>query len=167
MDVNIQIYTYEKNMTLFTQTIEYALRAVVWLADHPDRSQTTQQIAAATRVPAGYLSKVLQNLGRGGLVRAQRGLHGGFMLTRSPEELTVLDVINVVDPIERIRECPLGLESHGTNLCPLHRKLDDALAAIEEAFGKSTIADLLETPSKSRPLCDVTIEGKPAAAASP
>lgn len=120
---------------LFSQTTEYALRAVVWLADHVGEPQTTQQIAKATKVPAKYLVKVLQPLGRAGLVHAQRGLGGGFTLARSPQDLTVLDIIDVVEPLERIETCPLGLKAHGVNLCPLHRKLDDAIAILREAFG--------------------------------
>lgn len=141
----------------FSQTAEYALRAVVWLADHLDTPQTTRQIADATRVPAGYLAKVLQAMGRAGLVRAQRGLGGGFTLARLPDELSVLDVINAVDPIQRIHTCPLKLEAHGTNLCPLHRKLDDAIALIEDAFSSSTIADLIQTPGQNNPLCSAAI----------
>ena len=144
---------------LFSHTSEYALRAAVHLAVHVDHPQTNQQIAEATRVPAGYLSKVLQAMGRGGLVRAQRGLGGGFTLSREPKDMTVLDVVNAVDPIGRITECPLGLKAHGTNLCPLHRRLDDALAQVEQVLGDTTLAELIETPGGSRPLCEVTIDG--------
>lgn len=151
---------------LFSQTAEYALRAAVHLAANVGRAQTNQQIADATRVPAGYLSKVLQALGRGGLVRAQRGIGGGFTLGRAPAEITVLDVVNAVDPVERINECPLGLKAHGRNLCPLHRKLDDALALIENAFGSTTLADVLKAPGRNRPLCDVTVDGEPPTAAA-
>lgn len=52
-----------------SQTAEYALRAVVWLASQPERALNTRQISAATQVPAGYLSKVLQALARAGLER--------------------------------------------------------------------------------------------------
>ncbi|MFW6059824.1 MAG: RrF2 family transcriptional regulator [Phycisphaeraceae bacterium] len=144
---------------MISQTVEYALRAVVFLAVDPDSPRTTEQIAERTRVPRGYLSKVLQQLGRAGLVQSQRGLHGGFTLVRGPAEISVLEVVNAVDPIQRIRRCPLGLESHGTQLCPLHRRLDDALAMVEEAFSSSTIADMLARPGESAPLCDVTVEG--------
>ena len=144
---------------MFSQTVEYALRAAVLLAADPDRPQTTEQIADRTRVPRGYLSKVLQHLGRADLVHAQRGLHGGFTLNRPPEQITVLEVVNAVDPIQRIRECPLGLEAHGKNLCPLHRRLDDAMAMIEAVFGRTTLAEVLADPSESKPLCEVTVEG--------
>ena len=140
---------------MFSQTAEYALRAVVWLADNEAAPVTTQQIARATQVPADYLSKVMQALGRAGLVSAQRGKNGGFLLTRPARRVTILDVINCVDPIVRIRKCPLNLKSHGRVLCPLHRKLDDAMDHIEQAFSSTTIADLLEEPTTSKPLCNI------------
>jgi Rrf2 family nitric oxide-sensitive transcriptional repressor len=138
---------------MISQTAEYALRAIVFLADQGE-ARTTQQIAAATHVPASYLSKVMQSLSRSRVVRSQRGLHGGFTLAKSPEELSVWDIIDAVDPIQRIRTCPLGLKAHGVKLCPLHRRLDDALALVENAFRESTVADLLQEPTKSKPLCD-------------
>ena len=147
---------------MFSQTVEYALRAVVVLASQPGTPMTTQRIATGTHVPAGYLSKVLQNLGRAGIVHSQRGVHGGFRLTRDPADLNVLEVVNAVDPIRRINTCPLGLEAHGTQLCPLHRRLDDALAYVEQAFRESTIADLIDQPGQNKPLCNLTVEGETA-----
>ena len=143
---------------MISQTAEYALRAIVFLAGQ-DEPQTTQQIAEVTRVPAGYLSKVLQNLAREGLVHSQRGLHGGFTLTKPPKRLTVWEVIDAVDPIQRIRSCPLGLKSHGANLCPMHRRLDDAMADVEKAFRRSTVAELLADPNPSKPLCEFPATG--------
>jgi Rrf2 family nitric oxide-sensitive transcriptional repressor len=141
---------------MFSQTAEYALRAVTFLASHEDSPQTTQQIAKATQVPIGYLSKVMQGLGRAHLVQSQRGLHGGFTLARPAAELTVLDIIQAVDPIQRIRSCPLGLKGH-INLCPLHRRLDHAMKLVEEALRQSSIAELLAEPERARgipiPLC--------------
>jgi Rrf2 family protein len=144
-----------KETTVMTsQTAEYALRAVVWLASRPDRALTTQEISRATKVPAGYLSKVLQGLARAGLVVSNPGRGGGFLLARDAEQICVLDVVNAVDGIQRIRKCPLNLRSHGRVLCPLHKRLDEALAMVEEAFAKSTIAELIATPSTSTPLCN-------------
>lgn len=135
---------------MITQTAEYALRAMVYLADQ-DQARTTSAIAEKTQVPAGYLAKVMQGLSKAGLVHAQRGLHGGFVLMRSADDLTVLEVINAVEPIRRFHECPLGL--HGKNLCPLHRKLDDAAKTIEVSFASTTVADLNSVPRSRKPLC--------------
>lgn len=137
-----------------SQTAEYALRAIVWLASHPDHALSTLQISAATRVPAGYLSKVLQALARGKLVVSSSGRNGGFLLARPPQRISVLNVINAVDGIQRIKKCPLGLRSHHRVLCPLHKRLDDAMATVERAFADSTIAELLAESSTSTPLCE-------------
>jgi Rrf2 family transcriptional regulator, nitric oxide-sensitive transcriptional repressor len=138
---------------MLSQTVEYALRAAVHLAAQAPSPRTTDQIAQATRVPRAYLSKVLQSLVRSGLVASQRGLRGGMTLCRKPAELTILEVVNAVEPIQRIRNCPLGLAAHGIHLCPLHARVDQALALVEEAFAKTTLAEILATPSASVPLC--------------
>lgn len=141
---------------MISRTAEYALRAIVCLAERKDQPLTTQQIAEATHVPAGYLSKVLQALGRSELVVSQRGLHGGFTVGRDPREISVLDVINAVDPVQRIHQCPLGLKSHGKELCTLHRRLDNAMEMVEQVFMNTTVAEVLADPHKSRPLCEVS-----------
>jgi Rrf2 family transcriptional regulator, nitric oxide-sensitive transcriptional repressor len=140
---------------MFSQTVEYALRAVVYLADQDPEARTTEQIAARTLVPKAYLSKVLQALVKGGVVRSQRGLHGGMALAKEAGELTILEVVNAVEPIQRIRTCPLGLSAHGARLCPLHRRLDNAMASVEEAFRGTTLAEVLAEPTQSPPLCEL------------
>jgi Rrf2 family transcriptional regulator, nitric oxide-sensitive transcriptional repressor len=137
---------------MFSRTVEYALRSMVYLAGEAE-ARTTQQIADATRVPVAYLSKVLQSLNRQGLLKSIRGLHGGASLARTPEEITIWDVVQAVEPIQRINTCPLGLDAHSTNLCALHRKIDDALGHIERVFRESTLALILADPNPSKPLC--------------
>ncbi|MGV3525043.1 MAG: RrF2 family transcriptional regulator [Candidatus Sericytochromatia bacterium] len=133
---------------MISQTTEYALRAMVHLANGQAAdgrvSQTAQQIAAGTKVPLGYLSKVLQSLSRGGLIRSQRGLGGGFSLSREASEISVYEIVQLVDPLKRIHSCPLGLDAHRHALCPLHAKLDGAMALVENSFRKTSIADLIE-----------------------
>lgn len=143
---------------MISQTAEYALRAVVALGARPDQPLTTQQIANATKVPAGYLSKVLQALGKAGFVEARRGLHGGYVLSKPLDELTVFDVVNAVEPLKRIEHCPLRLAAHTVHLCALHRRLDDAFALTAAVFKETTIGALLAEPNPSQPLCDLTPE---------
>lgn len=139
---------------MISQTAEYALRSVVCLASYPQTALTTGQIAKITKVPGSYLSKVLQALGKSGIVRSQRGLHGGFSLAKPAEELSLLEVINTVDPIQHIDRCPLDLDQHGSNLCPLHKRLNDSICMIEKAYRESTIGDLLRESTGSKPLCE-------------
>jgi Rrf2 family protein len=139
---------------MLPKTSEYALRAVVWLSRDPERTESADQLAIQTKVPRRYLHKVLQDLVRAELVRSQSGPGGGYALACRPEKITILDVVNAVAPLERIRHCPLGLTSH-TRLCPLHAELDRVYAATEAALSRVTIAELLRSTSAIVPLCQV------------
>lgn len=142
---------------MFSQTTEYALRATVFLAQQADKTQTRYQISQATKVPVDYLAKVMRSLVSAGLVSASRGLHGGFMLAREVDEISILDVVNAVEPLKRLKGCPLGIASHGKRLCPLHRELDDAVATIERAFASTQLSELVDRRQRIRPLCEVPL----------
>jgi len=138
---------------VISQTAEYALRAIVFLADNAGEAHTTEEIARATKVPVGYLAKIMQGLSRSRLVNSQRGLHGGFTLIKAPTELSIYEVVQAVDPIMRIDSCPLQLEGHGDELCPLHRTLDQAMGQVEELFRKTMVDQMINLPGANRPLC--------------
>lgn len=138
---------------MLSQTIEYALRAMTFLASNEGgASFNSETIAERTKVPKGYLSKILRDLVVAELVESQRGPNGGFSLARTANRISMLDVVNAVDPIPRIRKCPLGNPAH-LQLCPLHRRLDDAIGIIEREFKQTTLAEVLETNSRSGPQC--------------
>lgn len=131
---------------MFSQTAEYALRAAVALAEAATTasySLSTAQLAERTQVPSQYLSKVLQQLQRAGILRATRGKYGGYHLARAAEGISILDVVNAVDPLQRIRRCPLGRPEHAHALCPLHHQMDAALAQIEATLGAQSLAGLI------------------------
>lgn len=139
---------------MLSKTAEYALRVAVSLAQSPDRLASADELAEVTKIPRRYLHKVVQDLARGGLVRSQPGPGGGYSIARSPKKITILDVVNAVAPLERIRHCPLGLTTH-TRLCPLHRELDKVYAETEKAFARVTLDQLLRSTSTIVPLCEV------------
>ncbi len=137
---------------MFSQTVEYALRAVVCLAAQPDKPMKTHAISDLTHVPVDYLFKVLQSLARAGIVSASRGKHGGFVLETPADKLTCLAVVNAIDPMPRIRECPLDLPEHEHHLCALHRRIDAAMASVESAMASTTIAEIVADTGNQPPL---------------
>lgn len=139
--------------TMISRTAEYALRAVVCLTAHAEQALSADVLAEKTKVPRRYLTRVMQDLAAAGLVGSRSGPGGGYMLVQPSDELTILEVITAVAPLERIRSCPLGLKSH-TSLCPLHAELDRAFAATEAAFAAVTIRQLLDSTSPIVPLCE-------------
>ncbi len=139
---------------MLSKTAEYALRAVACMGVRSDSSCSADYMAEKTKVPRRYLHRVLQDLVAADLVTSRPGPGGGYELRRGTESITILQVVNAVSPLERIRSCPLGLSTH-TTLCPLHEALDNAYAATEAAFAGVTIKELLESTSPVIPLCDI------------
>ena len=120
---------------MFSQSVEYALRAAVVQADHPGATATTEQVAGRAGVPAAYLAKLLQSLTRAGLVRSQRGVGGGVGLARDPGSISLLDVVTAIEPVGRVRGRRPGFAG-------LDDRLDAAVGGIEQALADTTLAEL-------------------------
>jgi DNA-binding IscR family transcriptional regulator len=73
---------------------------------------------------------------------------------RDPGTLTLWEVVNALEPFQRISTCPLGLRSHGSRLCPLHSSLDNALGTMETLFRSMTVSQMLSQPGAVTPLCE-------------
>jgi Rrf2 family protein len=121
---------------MFSQTVEYALRAMVQLAADAPEASTTRQIAAKTKVPSAYLAKVLQSMRRAGLIHSRRGVGGGVTLAHQPKDISLLEVIDAVEPLKRGG-------GKGRRASPLQRTLDAALAEVRKMFLATSLADML------------------------
>jgi len=133
---------------------------MAWLALSPDELVPTVALAERTRVPSHYLAKVLQQLSAADLVTGRRGVRGGYKLARSASDITMMDVVRSVSRLDRIKTCPLGIANHGTNLCPLHRMMDQVSKVVMEVLDGKTLADLVDQPGMSTPLCEVKVSQK-------
>ena len=85
---------------MLPKTAEYALRVSVCLAQSPDKLSAADELAEVTKIPRRYLHKVVQDLARKGLVRSQPGPGGGYSIDKAPKQITILDVVNAVAPLE-------------------------------------------------------------------
>jgi Rrf2 family nitric oxide-sensitive transcriptional repressor len=153
---------------MLSTTAEYALRIMIVLAESEQEPTTSERIAALTKVPTDYSVKVLQMLARAGLVRAQRGRGGGFQIDCDPACTTLLDVVNAIDPLERITSCPASRDTHVGQLCPLHSRLDEIIVLLQDSFRKMTLTSVIEGspgPALCRP--DLAEEGETAAEPRP
>ena len=136
---------------MLTQTVEYALRIAVCLAESDPRPQTADDLARATRVPRAYLAKVVQSMVRGGTARSKRGVGGGVALAKSPANLTLLDVINSVEPIKRMGCHSVVGEGRSAGLGCLNRRFEKGLVAVEHVFAESTLAEIVSDAAKATP----------------
>lgn len=137
---------------LLSQTGKYALRAAIYLAERGgDAAVPVGEIAAALDVPRNYLSKILHQLVRGGVLASVRGPRGGFRLARGARELSVARVLEPVDSVDALgkRRCLLGRPAcSDTDPCPLHERWSDLADDIVELLEGTSLGALARPASQ-------------------
>lgn len=89
-----------------TRQADYAVRAVTFLARlGEDCRAATSQIAEEQKIPPSFLAKIVSQLSVAGLLQTSRGARGGVSLARSPEEITLLEVVEAIDGPIFLNEC--------------------------------------------------------------
>lgn len=126
---------------MVSQTAEYALHAVLFLAISGGGPAVAQQIAEATGVPKGYLHKILRRLGKAGILGSQRGVGGGYLLLKRADQISVLDVILATE-LSRSKPPATGTP-HDPD--PVHRLIERAAERADDVFGSTTLQDLIES----------------------
>lgn len=128
-----------------TKKSKYAVRALVELAmNGPGRPQGVSEVARAQHIPERFLEQIFGELRRANILESHRGAHGGFCFAVPPEEITVLDIVEILDGEVRPARCSAGGSCYikDAPLCATSRVWDEARVALEEVFGKYTIAQL-------------------------
>ena len=124
---------------------DYATALMTALAAQPTHVYTTPELAGLAHIPATTAAKVLKSLTRGGLVESQRGVHGGYRLSRNPEQITVADIIKAVEGPIAVTEC----STHGGGHCSIEsscstranwRLINDAIRQALEAVTLAQMA---------------------------
>jgi Rrf2 family protein len=131
---------------MISQTAEYALRAMVYLTEVEVNPTPTDVIARNTHAPFGYLVKIMARLSRAGLVTAQRGRNGGFVLGRPAHEISMFDVLEVADSHTRELKCPANDET-----CLLYLHLRGGCQKSLD-YWQSTPLSMLTHPHQPHPL---------------
>jgi len=131
---------------MLSGTAEYALRAIVYVARQDGRPVTSEQLSRAVDVPRNYLSKVLHEMVRAGVLTSTRGKHGGFRLAMTPEKLPLLRVVALFDGMGEPRRCLLGRpECSERSPCAMHYRWKAVAEQISRFFSETTVADVLAT----------------------
>ena len=125
--------------------VDYALRATIELAAVAPEQLKGERLAAAQAIPHKFLENILADLRNGGLVASQRGADGGYRLARPAAEITVADVIRVVEgPIASVRgERPDAITYEGA-AAPLRDVWIELRTAMRGVLEQTTLADLVE-----------------------
>lgn len=138
---------------IFSKTTAYGIRALAYLANHPNRPCGLQEIVEHEKIPPVYLRKVLGELRRHRLLRSTKGIHGGYELARSPDVITLWEVFRVLDPDPYLDMCILGYEqcSH-ESACALHEEWQKVRQAVIGLLKSKTISEVAAFVSNHRPV---------------
>lgn len=125
-------------------TAQYALRAMVYIAAHgAERAVGAKEIAAKTGVPAQYLSRILRDAVRHGLLKSARGVGGGFRLARPVQRIRLLDVLAPFEPTLTRTRCPFGQPRCSDDRpCGFHSSWKPVATAMRRMLEETTLAEV-------------------------
>ena len=131
---------------MLSQTVEYALRATLYIARDPGRAVRVQEVADAVEAPRNYLAKILGLLAKSGILESTRGPSGGFRLAKDPADVSLADVVAEFELVDQ-RRCLLGHGVCGQNpSCTAHQRWAPIAQSMDRFFDHTTLEDLLLSP---------------------
>jgi Rrf2 family iron-sulfur cluster assembly transcriptional regulator len=136
----------------FTRAEEYGIIGVLHLAEQDkDRIVPLSEIAEAEAVPEKFLAKIFQNLTKAGIVRSHRGVKGGFTLGRTPDSITMKEVVETIQGPYHLIKCLHDRECcEKYDCCPIRVVIEEAEKKLLDIFNKYTIKDLLKRKEASK-----------------
>ena len=135
-----------------TRQADYALRAMLYLAQlEPNQRAATSQIAEEQKIPPSFLAKIISQLSIAGLIHTSRGARGGVSMARSPEAISVLEVVEAIDGPISLNECSQNPDAcpFGSN-CPLHTIWCSTQAELVERLRRTTFLEVLQQLENSK-----------------
>ncbi len=130
---------------MVSRSSKYAIKAVLYLAVHSNEAQKVmvKDIAKPINVPQAYIAKLLQELSKQKIISSTRGAHGGFYLSKTDREQSVMSIIDAIDGKEKFNSCMLSLkECDDSKPCPMHNLVYPLKEKLVQNLRKKTIEDL-------------------------
>ncbi len=122
-----------------TRQADYAVRAVLYLAQlGPDRRAATSQIAQEQQIPPSFLAKIVSQLSVAGLLQTSRGARGGVSLARSPDQISLLEVVEAIDGPIFLNECVANGVCNFGDACPMRSVWCDAQSELVQRLKVTT-----------------------------
>lgn len=132
-------------MLRLSKMTDYGVVVMGRLASRPDERQSAADVATGTGLPQATVGQVLKALGAGGLVFGARGAQGGYLLSRPPSDISVAEIVTVLDGPVAITACVDGADDPCSveSMCLLKGSWNAVNVAIEDALKRVTLADML------------------------
>ena len=132
---------------MFSKSCEYGLQAMIYISMHSNSKNkvTLKQIAKSQQIPQPFLSKILQQLVKHKLIGSMKGRNGGFYLLKSPQKITLLEIVKIINGTDLLDGCVLGLSKcSAQNPCPVYyefKKVKDQIKQILKSKSLNTLSE--------------------------
>ncbi len=130
---------------MLSNTCKYAIRAVIYLALNGNEKKIgIKEISKELEIPTPFLGKILQQLAKNKMLSSTKGPNGGFLLAKPATEITLLNIIEIIDGLDLFNECLIGLSTCSANAhndvqCPTHHKFLPISKQLYKLFNTETI----------------------------
>ena len=133
-----------KDTLIFSRSCEYALQVVTFIASQPNnRPVLSRDISGALNLPPHFLGKILQTLVKHNILSSQKGKSGGFVITRSPKEIMLYDIIEIMDGPDYFDQCIMGFPGcFDHNPCPAHSEWNEIKTVLMKLLNARSISEL-------------------------
>lgn len=138
---------------MISNSSKYALKAVLYLAVNTSAGKKVmaKDLSGPTNVPKAYLSKLMQELSRHNLISSTRGPGGGFYLTEANRNVTLMEIIQVIDGDNRLKSCVLSLKHcNEDHPCPMHHLVGNTKTNFVKNLENTTIEDLVQNVAQGK-----------------
>lgn len=131
-------------MIRMTKLTDYASVLMTFFARESDRAHNARDLARETHLPLPTVSKVLKALARGGLLESQRGLHGGYTLSRDASEISLADILTAIEGPVSLTQCnePHGRQCPQEPRCPVTDNWKSINLVVRQALSNITLAEM-------------------------
>jgi Rrf2 family protein len=136
-----------------TRRGDYAVRAMLALAEAGDRQLSAAAVGERMGIPASFVPQVMADLSRAGMAHAEVGRRGGYRLARSAQAISLLEVVEAAEGASRRRTCVLrGGPCAEDATCQVHDAFTAAGNAMRVVLARTTLHDVVERGPSGRPL---------------
>ncbi|MDD4900456.1 MAG: Rrf2 family transcriptional regulator [Candidatus Omnitrophica bacterium] len=132
-------------MKLITRDTDYAMRALIFLAQQKNRVISVSELVRELKTPRPFSRKILQQLNKAKILRSFKGNHGGFILAKKPKEIFLVDLIRVFQGPLELNECIFKKKiCPNRNCCVLRNRISRIENKVLAELGAITVGSLLK-----------------------
>ena len=138
---------------MFSKTCEYAIRAIIFIAQTAvdGKKVSIKSIAKGIGSPEHFIAKILQELGKKGLLQSAKGPHGGFYIDEDTFSKSIGDVVMAIDGDKLFVDCALGLSfCSEANPCPMHHRYVSIKKDITQMLHQTKLLEFKNNPDAGR-----------------